>query len=244
MTNTQTNASRPTVLLVHGAWHGPWCWEALRPELDQLGWRTTAVRLPSATTATTEPLPGLWADVEAISRAISDAGGPVVVIAHSYGGAPATEAVARHADKVAHLVYIAAYAPEPGQNLYAIHGLPTPDDAAGVIPVPEDPVVMFYADVEADAAARAAARLVPQTVRSWVEPVEHAGWRDVLTTYLVCDKDQALPPVLQEQLAEHAGAVQHLDSGHAPFLSMPHELAAVLDEALDVTRPDHERSVS
>lgn len=89
---------------------------------------TKAVRLPSATTATTKALPGLGADVDAVSRAVTKAAGPVVVIAHSYGGPPATEAAARHSDKNAHLVSIAACAPGPGQNLYAIHGLRTPDE--------------------------------------------------------------------------------------------------------------------
>ncbi len=72
------------------------------------------------------------------------------------------------------------------------------------------------------------ARLAPQSVRSLMEPVTTAGWRTVPSTYIVCDRDRALEPARQEELATRSGAVHQLPSSHSPFLSMPRELAALL----------------
>ena len=241
MTQTaRPDLRRPTVVLVHGAWHGPWCWDDLRPRLERLGWRTTAPQLPSASgtagtgTAGTgsEPSPGLYDDARALARHIEAIGGPVVLVGHSYGGAPVTEVAGGRAGPVAQLIYVAAYQLDVGESLFTAHGAPVPDDVTGMVPVPDDPTSIFYNDVDPDAAARAVARLVPQTVRSWSEHVRTAGWRTIPATYLLCEKDQALAPAMQEKFALRAGSLRRLASGHSPFLSMPDELADVLDQTL------------
>jgi pimeloyl-ACP methyl ester carboxylesterase len=229
---TRQEPRRPTVVLVHGAWHGPWCWDDLRPRLERLGWRTTAPQLASASSTGTEPRPGLYADAEVLAQHIDGIDGPVVLVGHSYGGAPVTEFAGRGIGHVTHLVYVAAYQPDAGESLYAMHGAPTPDDVSGVVPVPDNPVDTFYNDVAPDVAAAAARRLVPQTVRSWTEDVITAGWRTIPATYVLCEKDQALAPATQENFARRAGSLYRLASGHSPFLSVPDELADVLDQAL------------
>ena len=96
---------RPTMLLVHGAWHGPWVWADLQAELGALGWRTRTVQLPSSS-RTADPAgvgPGVAEDAAAVRRAIDDIGGPVVVLAHSYGGIPVSQATAG-ATEVVHVV--------------------------------------------------------------------------------------------------------------------------------------------
>jgi pimeloyl-ACP methyl ester carboxylesterase len=229
---TRPDLRRPTVVLVHGAWHGPWCWDDLRPRLERMGWRTTTPQLASASRTGTEPRPGLYDDAQVLARHIDAIDGPVVLIGHSYGGAPVTEFAGRGTGKVTHLVYVAAYQPDAGESLYAMHGAPVPDDVSGVVPVPDNPVTMFYNDVAPDVAAEAVRQLVPQTVRSWSEGVRTAGWRTIPATYVLCEKDQALPPAMQEKFALRAGSLYRLASGHSPFLSMPGELADVLDRAL------------
>jgi pimeloyl-ACP methyl ester carboxylesterase len=230
--STQPDLRRPTLVLVHGAWHGPWCWDALRPQLERLGWRTSAPQLASASGTGAEPGPGLYDDAQVLARHVDEIDGPVVLVGHSYGGAPVTEFAGRGTDKVTHLVYLAAYQLDVGESLYSIHGAPVPDDVSGVVPGPDNPVNTFYNDVAPDVAADAVRQLVPQTVRSWTEDVTAAGWRTIPATYVLCEKDQALPPAVQENFAQRAGSVYRLDSGHSPFLSMPGELADVLDRAL------------
>src|ERR1700744_3131667 len=86
-------ARTPTMLLVHGAWHGAWCWTDLAVELAQLAWSIETLDLPSAlrTPALPEPSAGMRDDALVIRRAIEDIDGPVLVVGHSYGGIPVTE---------------------------------------------------------------------------------------------------------------------------------------------------------
>ena len=83
----------PVVILVHGAWHGPWAWEAVIERLTAEGIRTVAVDLPSKGFETAL-LGDLHDDAEAVRAAVDAAGGPALVVAHSYGGLPVSEGLA------------------------------------------------------------------------------------------------------------------------------------------------------
>jgi pimeloyl-ACP methyl ester carboxylesterase len=225
--------ARPTIVLIHGAWHGPWCWDVLRRTLSGDGWTTTAPRLPSAAAAAPDrPTAGLHDDVAALSDHIDTIDGRVVLVAHSYGGMPATEVAALHRNKILQLVYIAAYLPEEGESLFGIHGAPPPADLNATIAVPENPIDTFYGDVDPAVAAQAAGRLVPQSVRSWSEHVDHVDRYAAPRTYLLCERDQALPVPKQEEFSARADIAERMDSSHSPFLSRPSELAAWLGRAL------------
>jgi pimeloyl-ACP methyl ester carboxylesterase len=228
------DTGRPTIVLIHGAWHGPWCWDKLRSSLNTFGWATTAPGLPSVPMMQTQPTAGLHDDVSALLDHVEHIDGSVVLLAHSYAGMPATELAALRPDKVSQLIYLAAYVPHAGESLFSIHGIAIPKELTGMVPVPDDPIAMFYADVDPIAASAAAARLKPQSLRSWTDHVEHVEVRP--TTYLLCENDQALPSPMQEAFATHADQVERLDSGHSPFLSQPQELALRLDHALSVRR--------
>ncbi|MGY5030356.1 alpha/beta fold hydrolase [Streptomyces sp. 900116325] len=214
--------ARPTLLLVHGAWHGSWCWEKLTPVLNAEGWTTRTVDLPSAGSGAR-----VRDDARVVLQALARIDGPVVVVAHSYGGVPVTQAVADAAN-VSHLVYLAAYQLDIGESLLSHHGAPTPADPGGFQPVPPHPVPLFYADAPAADAKAAAGRLVPQSTRSFSDMLTAAGWHTVPSTYVVCEQDQALPPDDQERLALRSGSVHRIASGHSPFLSMPGEFAGLL----------------
>ncbi|MER5451265.1 alpha/beta fold hydrolase [Streptomyces sp. NPDC002764] len=212
----------PTMLLVHGAWHGSWCWDELRAALHAANWSTRTVDLPSAGQDC-----GMYEDAQAILDELGRIDGPVVIVAHSYGGIPVTQAAAKAPD-VARIIYLAAYQLDVEESLLGFHGAPLPDEPHGLQPVPDDPLTMFYGDVPDADAREAVQRLVPQSVRSFGEPPTQAGWHTVASAYIVCEHDQALPPQHQEALATRSGEVHRLASGHSPFLSMPHELAALL----------------
>jgi pimeloyl-ACP methyl ester carboxylesterase len=218
-----------TFLLVHGAWHRPAMWDDLRRELHALGHRTVAPALPSAGRA---PVAGMYEDAAVVRRELEQLAGPVVVVAHSYGGIPATQALgeAAGAADVVHAVFLAAYLLDVDESLYSIHGVPDPEVAEGLFPLVDDPRHAFYGDLPDARAEQEVTRLVCQTRRSFVDRVTSAGWHGLPTTYVVCEQDQALRPEFQEKLAVRAGDVRRLPSGHSPFLSMPAELAAVLHE--------------
>jgi pimeloyl-ACP methyl ester carboxylesterase len=104
--------SLPALILVHGAWHGGWCWQKLTPYLVRRGFACRTVDLPSVGARPGETV-GLSADAAAVRAAIAEVSGPVILCAHSYGGMVISMAAAG-APQVEHLVYVCAYVPESG----------------------------------------------------------------------------------------------------------------------------------
>ncbi|MGJ6967958.1 alpha/beta hydrolase [Streptosporangium sp. G11] len=219
-----------TVMLVHGAWHRPACWARLEPELHALGHDT---RSPALRSAGEHPTAGMHEDAAVLAEELASIEGPVVLLGHSYGGIPVTEAAAG-AGNVVRLIYLAAYMPDKGQSMYTLHGAPDPEDMGGLFPLGDDPRTSLYGDLTDADAEQAMSGLVQQTVRSFAEKVDAAAWRDIPSTYIVTEQDKSLPPALQEQMAAQATEIRRITSSHSPFLSQPRRLAALID---GISRP-------
>ncbi|MEU8709434.1 alpha/beta hydrolase [Streptomyces sp. NPDC048565] len=223
-----TPAVRPSFLLVHGAWHHSECWTDLQDALAADGHRSRTVDLPSAGRA---PSAGMHDDAEEIATHLEQMEGPVIVVAHSYGGFPVTQTPAR--PSLARLVYLAAYMPAEGDSVGSIHGHPAGkgDELSGIAPVYfEDPRAALYGDLPGHRAEYAMSQLVEQSRRSFGERVTRAAWRTVPSTYVLCERDQALRPALQAEMSVRATHVERLDAGHCPFLSAPARLATLLGD--------------
>jgi len=218
-------------VLVHGAWHGPWCWEPVAPHLERLGAHVTAVQLPSCTPA----LGGLAADAEAVTSAVAALPGdlPIIVVGHSYGGVVATQA--ELAGHVARIVYLAAFVPDVGMSLVAHFDAIPPYAQVGRerVDLVHDLVVdTFYQDCDPAEAARWAGRLVPHAAAAVTTPVTHASWRAVPSTYVVCTEDRVVPVDIQRLFAARATTVVDLPASHTPMLSRPAEVAALIARAV------------
>ncbi|RKR86430.1 pimeloyl-ACP methyl ester carboxylesterase [Micromonospora pisi] len=222
--------SRPTLLIAHGAWHQPSSWAATCDALAELGYRTRVPALPSAG-RNPAPTGSMYDDAEVIRRELSGVDGPVVVLAHSYGGIPVTEGVAG-ATSVSHLIYLAAYMLDAGESMYSFHGMETPSDTSGTFPLMENPREALYHDVADELADKALGQLVDQSLRSFADKVSTAAWQDISSTYVVCGDDRAVPPALQETMAARATASRTLATGHSPYLAAPHRFAALVDEII------------
>ena len=226
----------PVVILVPGAWHGPWAWAGVSDLLAGEGIRSLAVDLPSKG-ADTAALGDLHDDAEVVRAAVEGAGAPALVVAHSYGGLPVSEGLAESAN-VAHLIYVAAFMLAPGESLLGLRGGVEPewwltsDDGRTILP--DNPVHTFYADCPPAVAASAAAALLPNRKDAFRQELRAAAWQRVPSTYVVCERDNAVPPPVQERMSERAGTVSHIDSGHSPFLSRPAEVTAIIRETLAV----------
>lgn len=219
-------ADRPTFLLVHGAWHGAWCWDEVAARLRADGAPVVAVDLPSVASGG-----DMYDDARLVRDAITAAGGETVVVGHSYGGVVITEAAAG-AQGVRHLVYLTAFMLDEGESLATIVGSSPPDwqiaNPDGVTLSVAGAQEVFYNTCPPEVADAAAARLRPHTIAAFVQPVTSVAWRDVPATYVICDRDNAIPVVAQEALAARAGTTRRLDSDHSPFLTDPGAVAELL----------------
>lgn len=221
-----TMPHEPAVLLVHGAWHGAWCWEELRPELRMLGVDTLAVDLPSTGNAEQ----GLYADARALRATVDALDRPVVVLAHSYGGFPVTEGLAG-ASNVVRLIYAAAPLMPEGECAAGSVRL----DSRLVMP-PDDASVM-YGDLAPDEAVRAVSRLRPHSARAFTDVLTRAAWRDIPSTLVLGDSDPWMTEETVRRSVEHATEVRRVPGGPSLFYSAPVELAAVVHDVLRRAEP-------
>lgn len=215
-----------TLVLVHGAWHGPSAWEQLIAEFTDVDIRT--VDLPSSG-ADPAALGGLHDDAAELAQVLAGIDGPTVVVAHSYGGAVATQAITADSG-VTHIVYLCAFQLDVGESLLGLVGGQAPPwwEVHERHIVARTPEAIFYNKVSPELTARSVAALRLQSRTSVEEIVTQTAWSAVASTYVVCDADQAIPPPAQEMLAQRASEVVHLDAGHSPFLSQPAEVAELV----------------
>ena len=227
---------RPTLLLVHGAWHGSWAWEPLQSELEARGWDVRTVDLPTVHADDPRGL-HMSDDAAAVAAAIDEVGGPVAVVAHSYGGVPTTQGAT--SDAVVHIVYVAAFVLDEGESLLGAVGGVAPswwvvDGPLATAGTEAEPATgLFFADVDAAVAAAAVGRLKAQSSAAFSDEVTTVAWRDKPTTYVVTEQDAIFPLPAQEALAARSGStVVRMDTSHSPFLSKPDELADIIEDAL------------
>ena len=218
-------------MLVHGAWHGSWCWEQVRQRLDERGIATAAVDNPSVT----RPGSDLHADGDNLRAALDAISGPIVLVGHSYGGAVITDAGIH--PNVEHLVYLTAFVLDAGESVMQNDlrggedmklGEALQFDAEVVRVAPSHRVEFFYHDCVPDLADAAAAQLQPMSVAAMAGVPRAVAWREVPSTYVVCTDDRALPVALQRSCAARLENVIELPASHSPFLSRPDDVARVL----------------
>jgi pimeloyl-ACP methyl ester carboxylesterase len=218
-------------ILVHGTFHGAWCWDRVVQELSRLGHAAVAVDLG---------LRDASDDAAIVRKAISDtAGEEVIVVGHSYGGSVISRACLNQPEVVG-LVYIAAVMIENGEDprIRRREFSPAPIeghieiDAGGIARIsPENAILYFYNKCLGTVAIEAARRLRPTAIGCLAELSSGEPWRHIATTYVVCENDLVMAPEFQRQMARNATEVVSLPTDHSPFLSAPQELAGLLTAA-------------
>ena len=216
-----------TVVLVHGAFADGSSWEKVIPLLQAKGLKVVAVQNPLTTLAD---------DVAATKRAIDAQGGPVILVGHSWAGTVITEAGAH--DKVAALVYVAAFAPDEGQssNDLGKDGPPPPGsanirpDSAGFLSLtPEGVARDFAQDLPAAQAAVMAVTQGPIAGKTFDERVTNAAWKTKPSWFIVAEKDRMIQPDLERAMAKKINArTTALPTSHVPMLSRPNDVATVI----------------
>jgi pimeloyl-ACP methyl ester carboxylesterase len=231
-----------TYLLIHGAWHGAWCWHKVVPRLEKLGHRVLAPDLPSLGRDRTPPnrvsLP-LWRDF--VCNILDAQPEPVILVGHSRGGIVISEVAERRPEKIRVLVYLTAFLVRDGESLFDL--APHPDSE-----VPPNMVMSedkssstlrddairsaFFSECSDDDVALACSLLQPEPTVPLGTPVHitAANYGRVPRVYIECLRDRAIPPALQKQMysALPCKRVLSIDTDHSPFLSRPDELVTHL----------------
>lgn len=233
-------------VLVHGAFVGGWCWEPLLPLLDDLGHEASAPDLPGAGADQT-PVADVTLDscAERVCDVLAATEAPAIVVGHGLGGMVITQAAAFSPERIACLVYLAAFLPRDGQSLLDLTQLPegADDQVQANLTIEDRPAVGTLTPKELAHALFnrctqrqldwALERTRSQPLAPFLEPA-HLGpgaFDPARRVYIRCAQDHAIPPALQRRMTDDnpCAEVHELDTDHSAFLSRTSQLARLLD---------------
>lgn len=229
-----------TYVLIHGAWHGAWCWEKVTPLIEKAGHKVVAPDLPGHG-EDKRPIAEitLQAYTDRVCQIIDQQSDPVILVGHSMGGVVITQTAEYRPQRINKLVYVTAFLLKNGEFLlqYA-----EPDTEALVLPnlimsedqsyatVKEDALKeIFYADCSDEDVEFAKSRLVPQAAAPFATPVAttEENFGRVPRAYISCLQDKAISPSIQKKMytALPCEKVIFMGTSHSPFFSAPEDLA-------------------
>ena len=232
------------IVLVHGAWHGAWCWEHLTPSLEARRFEVDTLDLPGLGADQT-PATDVTLDAY-IDRVVSvvNAGRlPVLLAGHSMGGMVISGVAERIPAAIGKLVYLTALLPRDGESLVDVASVGTdgaataalePNAADGAHLVDRSVAAdLFYNCCSPELADHAAQRLRPQSLRPLLTPLRLSAdrWGRIPMSYILCTQDHALPLRQQQALCDRRPGIKKIvvDADHSPFYSTPQRLAETLD---------------
>jgi pimeloyl-ACP methyl ester carboxylesterase len=215
------------VVLVHGGFVDGSGWQGVYDLLKADGLNVSVVQNQTLS---------LDSDVATTHDALDQLEGPAILVGHSYGGAVISEA-GRH-ERVAGLVYIAAFAPDAGESVDTLIADPPPGAPVPPILPPREGFLFldrdqFAASFAADLPARQAGFMadsqVPWGVEALGGAITEPAWRSKPSWYLVATDDRMIPPPAQRAMSERAGAaVVEAPGSHAIYVSQPRVVAEVI----------------
>jgi len=233
------SATKPTIVLVHGAFADSSGWDAVAGRLLDAGHRVLAF---------SNPLRGPLADGAYLRDFLTTVEGPVVLVGHSYGGAVITNAATSNPNVQA-LVYVAAYAPAEGESVAAANTLggghtevtdhlvlrPFPGAAEGDADAYIDPAHyhrLFAQDLPRDTTRVMAATQRPGALAALVTPSGPPAWKTIPSWYLVARQDRIIPPEAERAMAARAGSTMtEINSSHVAMMSHPAAVVRLIQAA-------------
>jgi pimeloyl-ACP methyl ester carboxylesterase len=225
-TTTNATSANTTIILVHGGWADGSSWGKVITILKNAGHRVIAVQLPLHNSAD---------DIATVKRAVELAGGPVLLVGHSYGGFVITNAGSNNPN-VTGLVYVAAFAPDEGESLgtFVNPAMLPPGiliaDSAGLTYINPDMFHDAFAqDVNTTEADVMAIAQKPFNQSIFGEPSGPPAWKQLKTWYQVSDSDRMIPPDTQRMFAQRMNATTiSIDTSHSSYVAHPDEIAQLI----------------
>jgi pimeloyl-ACP methyl ester carboxylesterase len=242
----QPGETKPTIVLVHGAWADASGFAAEIRALGQQGFRAVGFA---------NPLRGLADDAKYLADYLGTLSGPIVLVGHSYGGAVISAAAVGN-EQVKALVFLDGWMPDEGESIAQVFQQMSEGSLVepAIRPVPftrpdgsEDQDL--YLDVESFPAAFAAdvapvlAETMAATQRPWsaaafAEPSGPPAWKTLPCWYLLGTEDRAIPPSLQRFMAERAHAkIREAPASHASMVSQPEAATELILQAAESAAP-------
>jgi pimeloyl-ACP methyl ester carboxylesterase len=237
-------STNPTIVLVHGAWADASSWTSVIKRLQASG--HDVVALPNT-------LRGPKADAAVVRNYLDTIDGPVILVAHSYGGFVITNA-ATGSQNVKALVYVDAFIPDEGQPAVALTGpgsslvaaLTNPTAVFKLVPIPGAPPEApdtyllpstvrehFAQDVSAEDQAVIHATQRPGSFAGLAEPSGPPAWKEIPAWAIIGTQDKIIDPVSLRAMAENAGArITEIDASHVSMISHPDAVVEVIEQAL------------
>ena len=248
---------KPAILLVHGAWHVPEHYSDFVQHLQHAGFEVCCPLLPTCDEAK-RPTSDMFADAQVVRDkvlSLVDQSREVIMLLHSYGGVVGTEAAKglsanERATRgleggIVHLIYMCGFMLQVGECVGGA-SLPRPDpepvgrDATtNTTFLGEYSIELLYADVEPEHARRMEKLLIRQNGKAMKDAITYPAWQHIPTTYLKTQDDMVLFPDGQERqikAVRDAGAsvaVETYKASHSPYLSMPEEMVAAVERAVE-----------
>jgi pimeloyl-ACP methyl ester carboxylesterase len=235
---THAAETKPTIVLVHGAFADASSWNGVISRLEKDGYPVVAVANPLRSVAT---------DADYVRRIVSSLKTSVVLVGHSYGGLVITDA-AEGAPNVQSLVYVAAFAPVAGETAAGLSGK-FPGSTLGPTLAPAVPLEngvkdlsiqqekfheQFAADVSESEAKLMAVTQRPITDFALNEPAKTSGWEDHPAWFIYGDADKNIPAKTLGWMAERAhskGTVVVKGGSHVVMVSHPEQVAQLIEAA-------------
>jgi pimeloyl-ACP methyl ester carboxylesterase len=218
------------VVLVHGGFVDGSGWRGVYDLMTADGFNVSVVQNQTLSLET---------DVETVHNALDLLDGPAILVGHSYGGAVITEA-GMH-EKVAGLVYVAAFAPDAGESVNTLIADPPPGAPVPPILPPIDGFLFldrekfpaaFAADLPPEDAAFMADSQVPWGVDGLGGTITEPAWGNKPSWYLVATDDRMIPPPAQRMMSERAGAtLAEAPGSHSIYVSQPQSTADLIKQA-------------
>lgn len=228
-----------TYLLLHGAWHGSWCWQYITPLLQAQGHTVIAPDLPGhgkASRAFTRIT--LKSYTDAVTEIAATCRHPVTLVGHSMAGTVISQVAERCPHLIDELIFVAAFIPAHQQSLLqqaqesktsGISSQMKVDSENNSIELKSSPLLkaLFFNACPSADAEFAFSQLQPEPFQPFLDPVHLTeAWGGVRKKYIICMKDKVLRPEDQQRICKQAGckSVVILEADHSPFFSTPKEL--------------------
>ena len=228
-----------TYVLIHGAWHGGWCWDKVVPLLRKKGHKVEAPDLPGHGKDKT-PIRevSLQGYADRVCKVLDAQSEPVILLGHSMGGIVISQTAEYRPEKIKTLVYLTAFLLQNGEFLLQVGG---GDTEALVLPnlvmaedqsfatVKEEAIKqVFYGDCSDEDVSRAKKLLVPQAAAPFGTPINitEKNFGRIPRVYIECLRDRAISPSVQKKMYETLPCrkVVSMDTSHSPFFSAPEAL--------------------